>query len=1086
MPRIYSSFLRGAGAFLGSSGDLLKRLLREASNRTEGSLSDRLIAVSTGNIRSILYNGHSLVSLYRKFSPVWNKIADNPVPEILNLLADQEMTALIEGNQTFFADLIEDLILSRINPSIKEKKKIRADVDELVRKLSNLSKNVREIIVRHNLRSQEDIQAKLAELVSDKEADLYQNISSLIESGFNLVQHNPAMISEVIYLNILSPADKLHKAKYQEKVLSVLRSIPDDKKADVGSYFARFRFPESRGALLDDYVETYMHNKSLEGIDFKHMSFDQYNFAGFKFRFSQFKDTTFSNSKIVNCDFRYAIFTDSINIIDCEIDAATFKTMLPSLRQAQANGVNMNLRFNVIGHVESLDLRGIKASGIRILDGSINVTRSRDDHMIASSANEVAERRRVHSFLEANHAKITEMVKAIHPRNQNITHLIDEFESILYESAKDLDEVSKSVLLEILNNDVEARNAFISSCLNGLERDVRFEHVSRDWLMRSRVEVKLKQESNIKTKFVKYLSDIRNDSRYQFVVKCGERTNGASKQDVIRDDARKLAVQNIIMLISHDSVRELLHYDSELKANMFGIILRNLVEYLLPPFLKPMVYPQTRLGKVLKSRTPIEFIKILFKIITNYRSIKSNIISLLPVLDDINLGKVWKTPEETKKAQINLVKSIVSNKMLRKTSILFDRRGKPLRDANGELIPNENIVDLLYSTMEIFSDKQDIRELLKYSSDILEILERCECIDIYEKILYLSDPVMQKAELLKIIDKVSIDDFRKLQKGLDKTRPLIEKIVSAYNASSQKAEDKTKRYQFPHTGTMKWMDRVFALMATSKTGEVVDIGKRVYRGKITDFAYGMFTGEEAHNVEISNIKAKHFNATSTVFEYVKFQNCKLSGCKKENRDAFLFLGANFDHAKFKGGAFEQVQIANSYFGYTEFDQHTIKKTNLKGAIFTSVIFRNGVIDDTDMRASDCVESVFEKSEIKNVIFDDAKLEKASFWESRLSNVSFRNATMTGVNFTGATLEDCDLTGVDLTEVNLDNIEIVGTIKVSRGCVTRSQIELLRRKAGDNLKIVSDPSRARGKHSKKLLDQPMMPGMIRATDVGSGG
>lgn len=1099
---MYSNFLKAINGFIHNSTSTVEGIIDTACD-LEGSIQQRLSLSLRQNISSLFklsfFGGGRLAwdlstellwlpSLYSKY----NYFKAYPQLAFLEIIKDEELAHLITNNKELLSNIIAKMLLSGLENNEESRDKIKHHAYHFVDSLAQVVSDIQAMTIseQNNVNSIEKLQSLLLNSLADGRNEhneiLFNHFIHLSKSVMALARDNPKLFKDSFNIMALSPEDELHKQKYQDAAVEILtqaRSKELDK--DLAQYFENYRESNniSNKSLLDSYVEHYAHNKSLAGIDIVSQDLRGFSFNGFDFRFSKLGAIDFAQCQFKSCDFKYNIFDSNITFEDAQIDGPTFQSMLPSLRQAKAEGIKVNLRnCKILGDFEELDLRGIDIEGINLQNSTIRAIKITSDQQtrirfqeskpphikVFSSYNsnkkEIIERKFLHHFINSVKDKIT--TSLLESRNEKIVinDLINFLEDKLYNViSENHNAIEQEHLIGILNTNPEIREEFLTSILPDIIKNVKFEAIesSRVWgnTLRAKIDDKRKFENTLEG----FISIIKNRGKYKFYDNLENRISGKDQKRlrvITSYPERMAALDNFIMLASNSSVNEFIHYEGNEKPTRFGKFFRRTVESFLPTFLKYLVYPNTKLGKLLQSRSLGQSLKITFKIIKNSKSILEGYRDITPVFDDLNYWSVWKTPEEIKKARIDVIKNIISNKSLRKVSVLLDSNGNPKRDENGRVIPNSLTADFLCSTIDILNNRDDVKKFLAYGYEVLELVEKSNSLNELESLFYdqnISVAELKKQLLLRASKKLDIEEIVKLEQRLEELLPIIKKIGQEINISEDVEE---VEFTFPHTETSRKIETLFTKMRQNndRQGDKLDVGKIIFKGDIVDFSYGVLQGKAYNPLTISNIKANKFNATSSQFTNIRLEQCDLTGYRQEDIPKFLFKGANFDHVKFKQSIIAFSNLSDIYADTTNFERCQLIKTNMPRAVFTNsvmenvtikecnleksnwenMLFSGGKIINSKLKEVNCQKATIEESILENTSFEKASLVNASLWRSNLRNVNFNGADMRGVNLEEASLENCVLRNADLRDVDLKGVKLKGKIDLTGAKITAAQ------------------------------------------------
>lgn len=1144
MPERFTNLLQALNGLTAANRGTLLGVV-ERARTAKGPIQTRLwSSLSWGDLvgaaGSVVWNG-GLPALQSWWREDVNYLRVHPEEGVLELLRDPEFPKIISDNRELIRVVVEKSIASGIPIYDRQIDVIRENADVFTNNLTALIQHMHSMAVRDGgIESLGPLQERVfseleAAEAEGRDTDLFNICTELMHSAMGLMNANPQIVKDSFNIGVLTPEDEMHKVKYQEPALRMLQwAKGEGQEQNFATYCENYReFRSVRaGSLLDTYTEHYAHSRSLAGIEIagiedRRFDLEGFHFDKFDFRFSTFRHVNLKNTRLVNCNFSYVEFEEGIDLQRASIDVATFKTMLPSLRQAQAQGRPVSLRgCHLTGAAEGLDLRGINHTGLDL--SGARVLQIRRDGRIPSiklNRNEVAERRKIHRFVEGLNPLLVEKISSLSDEQIEFAGLMTSVEERIYAEIERMENpAERKILISILQDNPAAKEEFQKEFLNPVLREVNFREITPppatgwaewagSWLgwgasfvapqaavnlvgLGKRVEPQMPLN-----KITNFLSVIRNKRKYRFrqmveeheeEIEMVDGVAGKQEDTLSGHRERQVSLENFLMLGGNPVVNRFMHYDGTQKPTMFGRVFRRVVEGILPTFLKPLVYENTKLGSLCQSRGMIQGLRMGVAIIWNGRAIFEGYKNITATMNDLNLWFDWITPEKQQRAWADVFKTLVGNKTLRKSFVMYDKDGNPQRDEQGRVMINDLTVDFLCSTVDIFNDPRQVKTLLRYGYDVLELLEKSNALDELNKLVYTTDIHHRKQILLQISESLSPAEMLRLEEGLQQILPVIRELARTNRvfrrftgkdmetAQAEEEAARTSPYQFPHHATKKTMDRVFEEMGKAAEDQQVDLSRAVFRGKKADFSYGAFTGTDEEPVEVKNIEVRKFNATSTKFTDVGFRNSKLTGDNRRDKPNFLFLGANFDHAQFRrtdfrnmempdvyfdgavfeGGKFERVTMPKAEFTGARLSEVTWRSCNIARADLTDMVFSRGRIEEANLENAQCERATIEESTLVRAYFKEANLQEASLWRSTIIEGNFANANMRGANLSGAILNNCNLRGADLIGVNLEDIKIEGSIDLEGAKLTRNQLNSIRNAARRyDARVLHEPTQA---------------------------
>ncbi|MEQ9115529.1 MAG: pentapeptide repeat-containing protein [Rickettsiales bacterium] len=994
-----------------------------------------------------------LGTLYAKY----NYIRSNTSEAILEILNEPEALKLLKDNSKIFTSVLTQSFLSGVKDPI-QKQRIARRSEETVEKLVNVVGVLQQFIHEKEITSVTMLQEQIL-VASEKKGG--QHITDAIEDVVNsftdLAAMNPDIIVETALIATANPDDRMHKEKYQEAGIKAFKSLITQSResGDLSEFFRRYRSDPDKEAtfFLDSYVDHYVRKKSLAGIDIADVDCNSLKFQGFDFSFAKIANVDFSRSKIHNCDFSLATFDEGVDFDGAEIDVETFQTMIPSLREANKHGEQPKINCKIIGETTLLDLSGIHSDDLDLSDLRV-VVLQREQHAIRSG-DELEQRKQVFRFVRNNQKKIKEdLLRGQSGKiedKQFFKHLEDSFYNAIWESCDSQEEVE--TFLTVIDESPESSKLFLE-CWDQIKTTLSYNEVGGGFFSSAETRPHVSSE-RLNDKLRELVDQVKHDPKFKFRDRLFKRPKTQDIGETLSGHPERVRAGESIFnfIFTEPFFASLFDPSKNRRPTRIGRKIREVFEKTVPSFAKPYFYNTTKAGRSIECWSIKQAITFALKLFRN-RNLWRHI---LPVLNDLNYYSVWRKSDDLKRSRADVLYNLVENKVLRKNIAMRDEDGNPLRDAEGNVILNQNLIDVVSFVFDVDISRGDLETMFKSLYNVLEILEETKSHSLIREIATIDSAHEFKQKLLEhLANKISKDKLITLEKDLNSLVPVVTKFLSKGGPS---VEVEALPYHFAHVGSMEKMAETVRLMGR---GGVVDIGERVFAGEVADFSYGTI-GAKEEGIEFSGIKSARFNCSSSKFTNVKFSRCELSGEREEDIPAFKFLGPNFDHAKFADTTFESVMMPHFYGDCMEFKRGGIEGCDIHSSILTDASFVGTEIGDVDLSRSNMTDVVLDNvkissnsklndvnltnshivnSEILDVTFAESDLTKANIWKSSFVHTSFERVKLKMAEFSSVTLEDCSFKGADLYEVRLKDIEIRGSINLEGATISGDQLEII--------------------------------------------
>ena len=360
--------------------DTLGSILTKATESDKGSEYTRLWQATSW--KDILWSGIGVLG-----TSIWNagqttKFLTDRQSFINEVMNDPGLPQFIEENKPLMSCLLRHVLSENAKQAAHPSRSIDAFVEELPALVSQLQqrgclKNVKDIDAMVHTIFDTLIQDAASLSANTKEQNLFNASLSVSSKFLEMTAAHPITARNIIgrfatsskspsYQNDMVKAlTKLGPAKTTKKI-----GLDGKHRNDLADLCTKYREETdvNKRMFLDTPVEAAIHR-----YDFSDLTMDANTIAkdmhieGFTFKAAKLmSDFPSSGSYFTKCDFSFATLANDISFKNCTMDADTFKTLLPSLRVAKAEGKKVELGgMTLVGDTSQLDLSYIDIKGIR-------------------------------------------------------------------------------------------------------------------------------------------------------------------------------------------------------------------------------------------------------------------------------------------------------------------------------------------------------------------------------------------------------------------------------------------------------------------------------------------------------------------------------------------------------------------------------------------------------------------------------------------------------------------------------------------------------------------------------------------------
>jgi uncharacterized protein YjbI with pentapeptide repeats len=385
--------------------ETLDRILTKASTSRDGNEYERIwqattwtdlfssgMGVITSSALSIA--GSALRGKKERSTPFQALSAEGRQTLINEVATDPDLPKFIENNK----ELVSCFLKHALAANAKDARLNSRTIENFVGVLPKIVKSLQERGCLKSITNINELSTVIISTLSQDAArttpgnNLYESSKEITEMFLEMAAAHPEATRNILGRVALSTDSPSHQQSMIATIqtLSVAKSKnivgPDDvSRHNLSSLCKGFRErdPERR-MLLDTPLESAMHQLNFDNLSLDaHTIKPNMHISGFTFRHATLlKGFPPDNSCFVKCDFGFVALEDGVRFNNCTIDAQSFKTLVPSLRVAKAEGKTISLAgLQIHGDLSGVDLSFIDLSK----SDMSNVTSMSDAHIHSAS-----------------------------------------------------------------------------------------------------------------------------------------------------------------------------------------------------------------------------------------------------------------------------------------------------------------------------------------------------------------------------------------------------------------------------------------------------------------------------------------------------------------------------------------------------------------------------------------------------------------------------------------------------------------------------------------------------------------------------
>jgi uncharacterized protein YjbI with pentapeptide repeats len=864
--------------------------------------------------------------------------------------------------------------------------------------------------------------------------NLYSTSLEVSTKFLDMVANHPEAAKNIIG-RLVSSTDSPETQQAITDAVSTLKNMssatkkgPDGKeRKDFGKACVRYREksdPKTR-MLIDSPTEYYMHSRNFSNLALTpKIAPEGAHIEGFNFRHTLLEKGFLSaGSCLINCDFNFAFFEHDTNFHDVVIDANTFRTMIPSLRVAKAEGRDISLSgLRVIGNinfdVSHVDLRGVVCE-------QTQASPSNDSPPLSNM--EIIIRRTADTFQQKVRASLAQL-------NAQLSVQPQDFMDQMFTNISPLDSVSQSVVLYALQHDP----ATLSNVVEKINAGQSFTQAIHEEIAAINANPELKrqfartaQDISVDPFTNEVLKDLKQLSRTEQAVLrtiLEENTDTLSKmydaflgtttekaallfdtiktspQFKFRKQLNEYHPPKAFFTTQHiDSMRRLfveigcgpfidtVEFDqAKHPPQIFGSLFQKTLCF-LSPNTRHLFGKNTKFGQVLASRSFLQICKLIVYSIRHPQKMWRTIKDSAYVMDQIG-WITWKDPRDIDKAKSELVSKLVT------TGIV------------GDFINNPRLPDLAFATTTLFPNSKDAAQSIEVGKKFYSALNDTGVIKNFDQ--FIKGSKRKRSEIIApFLSKVIKDDL--LNHVNTETAAFLANIVNtALNASENNTVTAQEVLKLVGSGKKaaailtKYgiVDKIEYLLLESDVKRLDILKKTIHDPKdlseiitaLSDIQQDMTPLVEKSALLWSTQKAVEEIGVALWYQPDQAKLDAAFKAKASNPNATIDLNSTFSACSF----------GNSTLIGTE--AQPINWTNIKAVKFDiwGTTLKHVNLDGSTL--SGYANPVTAKWYFKGASFDHAKLERCS-----LNNVTLKHAYMQDVE-----LRSCDARNLNLAAANL--------------------------------------------------------------------
>lgn len=359
--------------------DTLGGILTKATESEKGSEYERLWGATSW---SALWSGTKVIGTGIWHAGQTTKFLTNRQGFINEVMNDDHLPQFIEQNKPLMSCLLRNILSENAERAKHPSRSVEEFIDELPKLVSQLQqrgclKDVTDIEgMVHTIFDTLIKDAASLSAETDK-PNLFNASLEISEKFLEMTAAHPVAARNIIGRFATSSESPSYQADMANAIstLKIKKSIqrigPDGRaREDFTTLCTQYRENPNKAKrmFLDTPVEASMHQ-----YDFSNLTMEANTIAANM----HIEEFVFKEAKLMagfppegacflKCDFNLAELEDGISFRNCIMDTETFKTLLPSLREAKAKFKEVDLEgMTLVGDTSKLDLSHIDVEGIK-------------------------------------------------------------------------------------------------------------------------------------------------------------------------------------------------------------------------------------------------------------------------------------------------------------------------------------------------------------------------------------------------------------------------------------------------------------------------------------------------------------------------------------------------------------------------------------------------------------------------------------------------------------------------------------------------------------------------------------------------
>ncbi|MBP9791632.1 MAG: pentapeptide repeat-containing protein [Rickettsiales bacterium] len=268
---------------------------------------------------------------------------------------DPDLPQFIKNNK----ELVSCALKHALAANVRDSRLGSRTIDNFVGVLPNVVKSLQERGCLKNIININDLSTVIiSTLIQDASnttpgSNLYESSREVTEKFLEMAAAHPEAVKNVLGRVALSTDSPSH----QQNMIVTIKNLPVSQnksivgpdgiaRQDLSNLCKLFREKsQEHRMLLDTPIESALHQLNFDNLSLDAQTIQpNIHVSGFTFRDAKlFKGFPPDNSCFIKCDFSFVSLEDGVSFNNCTIDAQSFKTLVPSLRVAKAEGKIISL-----------------------------------------------------------------------------------------------------------------------------------------------------------------------------------------------------------------------------------------------------------------------------------------------------------------------------------------------------------------------------------------------------------------------------------------------------------------------------------------------------------------------------------------------------------------------------------------------------------------------------------------------------------------------------------------------------------------------------------------------------------------------